>query len=174
MNYSTRCATRFWPTATSMSFIEYAKAGREDLLCRITAINRGPDAAPIHVLPHVWYRNTWSWEDGQPRAVIEATGPGAARTTHPLSWRPLVVRPSQRQAERRTAVYRERHQFLADRQGAQPHPYVKDGINDCRGRRQARVRESPARQQAGRPCPRDRAGRRHVDRQGAVCPEITE
>ncbi len=44
-------------------FIEYAKAGEEDILCRITAINRGPDAAPLHILPHFWYRNTWSWGD---------------------------------------------------------------------------------------------------------------
>ncbi|MCP4205988.1 MAG: hypothetical protein GY767_02925, partial [Shimia sp.] len=42
-------------------FIEYAKADQEDILCRISVINRGPEAAPIHVLPHLWYRNTWSW-----------------------------------------------------------------------------------------------------------------
>jgi hypothetical protein len=42
-------------------FIEYAKATQEDVLCRITAVNRGPEAAPLHVLPHLWYRNTWSW-----------------------------------------------------------------------------------------------------------------
>ncbi len=41
--------------------IEYAKAAQEDILCKITAINRGPDAAPLHVLPHLWHRNTWSW-----------------------------------------------------------------------------------------------------------------
>ncbi|MGB9605381.1 MAG: glucosidase, partial [Bryobacteraceae bacterium] len=35
-------------------FIEYAKAGEEDILCRITAVNRGPDPAPIHILPHLW------------------------------------------------------------------------------------------------------------------------
>ena len=45
-------------------FIEYAKANSEDILCRITAINRGPDSAPIHVLPHLWYRNVWTWETG--------------------------------------------------------------------------------------------------------------
>ncbi len=42
--------------------IEYAKVDEEDILCRIVATNRGPEAAPIHLLPHVWYRNTWSWE----------------------------------------------------------------------------------------------------------------
>lgn len=42
-------------------FVEYAKGGPEDICCRITAVNRGPDAAPIHILPTVWFRNTWSW-----------------------------------------------------------------------------------------------------------------
>ncbi|MGC9358721.1 MAG: MGH1-like glycoside hydrolase domain-containing protein, partial [Anaerolineae bacterium] len=42
-------------------FIEYAKVGQEDIICRITAINRGPQSAPLHILPHVWGRNTWSW-----------------------------------------------------------------------------------------------------------------
>ena len=41
--------------------IEYAKDGPEDILIRITAINRGPDPAPLHVLPQLWLRNTWSW-----------------------------------------------------------------------------------------------------------------
>jgi hypothetical protein len=41
--------------------VEYAKAGPEDVLCRISVTNRGPDAAPLHVLPQLWFRNTWSW-----------------------------------------------------------------------------------------------------------------
>jgi len=40
-------------------FAEYAKAGPEDLLVRISASNRGPDAAPLHLLPTLWFRNTW-------------------------------------------------------------------------------------------------------------------
>ena len=43
-------------------FVEYAKAGPDDLCIRITAHNRGPDAAPLHVLPTLWARNSWSWE----------------------------------------------------------------------------------------------------------------
>ena len=39
-------------------FVEYAKADAEDVLCRVTVINRGPDAAPVHVLPHLWYSST--------------------------------------------------------------------------------------------------------------------
>lgn len=41
--------------------IEYAKVNEEDLVCRITATNRGPEPAPLHILPHTWFRNTWSW-----------------------------------------------------------------------------------------------------------------
>src|SRR5271169_1201881 len=40
---------------------EYAKAAPEDILIRITIANRGPEAARVHVLPTLWYRNTWSW-----------------------------------------------------------------------------------------------------------------
>ncbi len=42
-------------------FVEYAKADVEDILIKITAINRGPDAAALHLLPSLWFRNTWSW-----------------------------------------------------------------------------------------------------------------
>ena len=41
-------------------FVEYAKAGPEDILVRITAANRGPDAAELHLLPTLWFRNDWS------------------------------------------------------------------------------------------------------------------
>ncbi|MET0649367.1 MAG: glucosidase, partial [Pyrinomonadaceae bacterium] len=42
-------------------FVEYAKAGHEDIVIRIEAFNRGPVDAPLHLLPHLWFRNTWSW-----------------------------------------------------------------------------------------------------------------
>jgi hypothetical protein len=42
-------------------FIEYAKATPDDLCIRIEAFNRGPEPAPLHVLPHLWFRNTWAW-----------------------------------------------------------------------------------------------------------------
>jgi len=64
-------------------FIEYAKAGAEDILCRIEAVNRGPEPATIYLLPQVWYRNTWSWREAAERPIIQAKGPGAARTSHP-------------------------------------------------------------------------------------------
>ena len=42
-------------------FVEYAKAAPEDILVQITVCNRGPEAALIHLLPQLWFRNTWSW-----------------------------------------------------------------------------------------------------------------
>jgi hypothetical protein len=45
--------------------IEYAKAGPEDILVRITAVNRGPERALLHLLPTLWFRNTWSWSDDE-------------------------------------------------------------------------------------------------------------
>src|SRR5512134_2148701 len=41
--------------------VEYAKASPDDILVKITATNRGPEPAPLHVLPTVWFRNTWAW-----------------------------------------------------------------------------------------------------------------
>jgi hypothetical protein len=42
-------------------FIEYAKASPEDICIRIEAFNRGPEPASLHILPHLWFRNTWAW-----------------------------------------------------------------------------------------------------------------
>ena len=43
-------------------FVEYAKASPEDILVQISVCNRGPEAATLHVLPTLWFRNTWSWD----------------------------------------------------------------------------------------------------------------
>jgi hypothetical protein len=48
-------------------FVEYAKAAPEDILIKVIVENRGPDAAPLHVLPTVWFRNTWSWGESAAR-----------------------------------------------------------------------------------------------------------
>jgi len=53
-------------------FVEYAKAAPDDILIRITAFNRGPEEAPLHVLPHVWFRNTWSWGQSDAKPVLSA------------------------------------------------------------------------------------------------------
>src|SRR5215467_7200554 len=71
-------------------FVEYAKVGPEDLLIRISAVNRGPEPAVLHVLPTLWIRNTWSWRGGgsKPELVRAANWDGAsvirAQHTDPL------------------------------------------------------------------------------------------
>jgi hypothetical protein len=65
--------------------VEYAKAGVDDVLVRITVTNRGPEAAPLDVLPTFWFRNTWSWDTppgGRPPAkpelrAVYGSGPNA-------------------------------------------------------------------------------------------------
>jgi hypothetical protein len=60
-------------------FVEYAKADVEDVLIKITAVNRGPEAAPLHLLPSMWFRNTWSWGKDlrRPRVVRSTRVPGS-------------------------------------------------------------------------------------------------
>jgi Glycosyl hydrolase family 63 C-terminal domain len=54
-------------------FIEYAKAAPEDILIQYTIINRGTEAKPLHFLPTLWFRNTWSWGDkDEQKPVIKA------------------------------------------------------------------------------------------------------
>ena len=57
-------------------FVQYAKATPDDLLIQLEIHNRGAEAAPIHVLPTLWFRNTWAWQDGTPRPSIRADGAG--------------------------------------------------------------------------------------------------
>src|SRR2546422_2946067 len=62
-------------------FAEYAKAGPDDVLIRITVANRGPEAAELHLLPTLWFRNTWSWQARAPRPrLVRGRGrpPGSA------------------------------------------------------------------------------------------------
>ncbi len=65
-------------------FIEYAKADEEDILVRVTIHNRGPETAKIDVLPHLWFRNTWSWgyPDQKYKPSLQATKPGIVSVQH--------------------------------------------------------------------------------------------
>ena len=58
-------------------FIEYAKATPEDICIRIEIFNRGPEPADLHILPHLWFRNTWVWTEppgAEPIITREASG----------------------------------------------------------------------------------------------------
>ena len=109
--------------------VEYAKGSPEDILMRITASNRGPDRAPIHLLPTVWFRNRWSWGRpgiGRP-ALRQAAGTGAVleldEETYGRRWLLAEGLPSLLFCENETNA---RRLFGAENATR----YVKDGIND--------------------------------------------
>src|SRR5512139_722815 len=64
-------------------FVEYAKGGPEDLLIRVSVHNRGPEAARLRLLPTLWFRNTWSWEEGNPKPSQREAAPGVLQAAHP-------------------------------------------------------------------------------------------
>jgi hypothetical protein len=63
-------------------FVEYAKADPEDLLIRVSVYNRGPEAALIHLLPTLWFRNTWSWTEHKPKPSMRQVERGRVRASH--------------------------------------------------------------------------------------------
>ena len=125
-------------------FVEYAKAGPEDILVRITAVNRGPDAAEIHLLPTLWFRNDWSsWIAESNRSPEKPTlkqikapaGASAVAARHPLLGEfilscegdvPLLFTENETNHER---LFGQKNESCC----------VKDGINDCvvQGRQEA-------------------------------------
>jgi hypothetical protein len=109
--------------------VEYAKQGPEDILIRIAAANRGPQAAVLHVLPTLWFRNTWTWWPDQGRPVLARTGrsPGlrAVAASHPqLGDRWLYV-------EGDAALLFTENDTNTERISGRPNasPYVKDAID---------------------------------------------
>ena len=64
-------------------FIEYAKADVDDILMRITAHNRGAEDAPLHILPQLWFRNTWAWGYDATRPALSADERDCIVVEHP-------------------------------------------------------------------------------------------
>ena len=63
-------------------FVEYAKVTPNDVLIKISAHNRGPRSSVLHVLPQLWFRNTWSWKSGAARPKIELRDDGVIVAEH--------------------------------------------------------------------------------------------
>ncbi len=67
-------------------FVEYAKAAPDDILVEVTVYNRGPDVATIHLLPTLWFRNTWAWTPGGEAPTLErmsaVDGTNSVRAVH--------------------------------------------------------------------------------------------
>src|SRR5271165_5090084 len=111
-------------------FVEYAKEAPTDILIQISACNRGPDTAPVHVLPTLWFRNVWTWWPETPkpslRAVTAKNGAaGVAASDAELGDYFLYCegKPSLLFTENET---NNKRIFGTPNEG----PYVKDGIND--------------------------------------------
>lgn len=110
--------------------IEYAKQTPEDLLCRITVTNQGPEAAEVHVLPHLWFRNTWSWRPDTDRPELWATGANTVAASHKhLGQRWWSVDDS---ASRPRLLFVENETNTRRLYGDEHGPlYAKDGIHDA-------------------------------------------
>ncbi|GJD28793.1 hypothetical protein PMNALOAF_0022 [Methylobacterium adhaesivum] len=63
--------------------VEYAKEDADDIHAVITAVNRGPEAADLHLVPQLWFRNTWSWNGAAARPRLEIGADGAVACAHP-------------------------------------------------------------------------------------------
>jgi hypothetical protein len=107
-------------------FVEYAKHDPEDILTRVRICNRGPEPAPVVIVPQVWFRNTWSWGRGPDRPVLQARTDGGIDITHP-ELGDFVLHcdtPDEIVICENETNHRRLHG--ADLRGA----YFKDGVND--------------------------------------------
>jgi hypothetical protein len=73
-------------------FVEYAKGEPEDILIPVSVHNRGPESATLHVLPTLWFRNTWSWDPTENRPVNLRCAPWERALFKPLTRNWAVVR----------------------------------------------------------------------------------
>jgi hypothetical protein len=106
-------------------FVEYAKADAEDTLIRISVHNRGPEAAEIHVLPTLWFRNTWSWDEGETKPVLGAVNHDKIHASHPQLGGYTL------QCEGAAELLFTENESNAGRLWGQPSPspYVKDAFH---------------------------------------------
>src|ERR1700722_9338335 len=106
-------------------FVEYAKADPEDTLIRISVHNRGPETAQIHVLPTLWFRNTWSWGEDETKPVLSQIADDKIHASHPKLGDYTLQCESAKEllfTENESNAYRLWGQ-------ANPSPHVKDSFH---------------------------------------------
>ena len=119
-------------------FVEYAKADPEDILVKVRAVNRGPERAPLDLLPTIWFRNTWAWglDIRRPRISRDplsdqwAPDLSLLRLRHfelPLYYLQCEGAPETLFTDNETNMARL---YGADNESVVGSRYVKDGIND--------------------------------------------
>ena len=106
-------------------FVEYAKGDPEDMLVRISVHNRGPETATIHLLPTLWFRNTWSWGEGKPKPVLGQVDKDKIHASHPELGNYTL------QCEGAAELLFTENESNAGRLWGQPNPspYVKDAFH---------------------------------------------
>ncbi|HXZ26778.1 MAG TPA: glucosidase, partial [Terriglobales bacterium] len=107
-------------------FVEYAKSEPEDLLVRISVHNRSSEEAEVHLLPTLWFRNTWSWGDGSAKPMLGQVSEGTIVASHAqLGDRTL-------QCEGKPELLFTENESNASRLWGQPNPspYVKDAFHN--------------------------------------------
>jgi hypothetical protein len=116
-------------------FVEYAKAEPEEILIRISVHNRGPEAATIHLLPTLWFRNTWSWEEESKRPMVHESAGGTIIASHPKLGQRILY------CEGAPELLFTENESNASRLWGQPNlsPFVKDAFHEyvISGRREA-------------------------------------
>ena len=105
--------------------VEYAKAAADDIVMQVTAYNRGPDAATLHLLPTLWFRNTWAWREGSAKPTMAADGSTVKASHAELGDWVLQADSSAELLFCENETNNERLFGVAN-----PAPYAKDGIND--------------------------------------------
>ena len=123
---------------------EYSKGAPDDVLVRVTVANRGPEPAPLHVLPTLWFRNTWSWggagENFPPRGEIVLHGQGRLRASHATLGSFTLFAEMDGDAGAPTPLFTENEtNFQRVFHTPNARPYVKDAFHDyvIGGRRDA-------------------------------------
>ena len=112
-------------------FVEYAKAAPDDVLVRITAINRGPDAARLDLLPTIWFRNRWSWTDNTARPTMSAGAEAPGRAAVVVMDDELYGRQYLYCDGAPDLLFTENDTNAARLfAGTNSTPFTKDGIND--------------------------------------------
>ncbi len=113
---------RYWTVE-----VDYAKADIDDTCMRIRVTNNGPQTQTIHVLPTVWFRNTWSWASGRPRPTLQVQGNELVTDHDTLEPMRVVVDSAATWlvCDNETNASR-----LPDAQPPRSPHYPKDGIND--------------------------------------------
>lgn len=110
-------------------FVEYAKQSGEDLLVKISVSNRGPETASLHLLPTLWYRNTWAWDQGVEKPVMQQSlekNNTIIEACHPLLGMNYLY------CEGEVELLFTENETNRERIFGQPNPtpYVKDAINN--------------------------------------------